>query len=191
MAVINTRVMTLAKPIVRLSLCAVLFVSLGAGCGKKDDSKDKGSSAGTKPAAAADAAPAPAPKPVPPVDAASAAAPVADAAAAVASAASLTPELKAFDDMVAPILAMTDQDARTKAACKALFELRGKLRIVGDKPPAGADPTAWRDLAESISGGLEEFAIECGEGSAFNTKALAEAAERTKEFQELVAKKPD
>ena len=49
--------------------------------------------------------------------------------------------------------------------------------------------TAWTDVADRMVGAMSDFEIECGEGTASDTKALAKSAEIAKEFQALLAKK--
>ncbi len=151
-----------------LALCA----SLGAACKKK--------------APDGAAAPAPAPDavvaPVAPV-VIDAAPPTIDAAA---TAPVLPAELQTFDATVTPLLAIADDDARTKAACKALPSIKQQIAAVGKHPPAGVDAAAWATIAERSGSGLQDFEIECGEGSATSTTALAEAAAMTAELTALL-----
>jgi hypothetical protein len=168
-----------------LALCAVLF---GAACKKKDDAAATGSGSATASAAASlDAAAA-----APAIDAAEAAPPAADAAAAAgggAGAAASTPELDALDKTVAPIVAMTDAEAGAKAACATLPTITKEMQAVSRTVPAGVDTAAWTDVADRMVGAMSDFEIECGEGSASDTKALAKSMEIAKEFRALLAKK--
>lgn len=171
------------KSLLVLSISAALFAALGAACKKKETAATGSGSATATATGSGSATAAP-----PAVDAAEAAPPAVDAAAA-AAAASTTPELQALEAAIAPILAMSDEAARTKTACKAMDDITTKIAAVRKAPPAGVDAAAWTDVAERMAGGLDDFQIECGEGDASNTKALAEAAETAKELQALLAKK--
>jgi hypothetical protein len=168
------------KSLLALSVCA----ALSAACKKTENaasgSGSTGSGTATAPATVDDAA-----APAPAIDAAEAG-PVVDAAAA-APAATLPPELEALDGTIAPILAMDDKAARTKAACAALDTITTQMAAVRKNPPAGVDAAAWTEIAERMAGGLGDFELECGVGSASDTKALAEAAETAKELHALLA----
>jgi hypothetical protein len=161
-------------------LSIVLFLFVVAGCGKEDSSgKSSGSGGGTAPPAPVDAAKAPV-------------AAVVDAAkAAPAAEVTMPPELTKLEAMIAPILAMTDEDARIKAACKELDAITKQMWAVTRNPPAGVDAAAWTEVGERMTSPLNDFAIECGEGEYYNTKALAQAAETAKEFVPLLPKKPN
>ncbi len=172
------------KSLLVLSLCAALFIALGAACKKKTTEATGGSAGSGTAAAAVDAAAA-----APAIDAAAPAPEVDAAQAAPPTDASLPPELKALDDTVKPILAVADEAARTKAACKALDTITTQIAAVRKNPPAGVDGVAWNEIVERMAGTLTEFELECAEGSASDTKALAEVAETAKEFLALLAKK--
>lgn len=163
------------KSLLVLSVCAALFASLGAACKKKDTEATGSGSAGSGTATAPAT-----------VDAAEAA-PAIDAAEA-APTASVPPELQALDGTIAPILAMADKGERTKAACNALDTITTQMAAVRKNPPDGVDAAAWNEIAERMAAGLGDFEIECGEGSASDTKALAGAAETAKELHALLAK---
>jgi hypothetical protein len=176
------------KSLLALSVSAALF---GAACKKKDPAAGSGSATGSGTATAAatvDAAAA-----APAIDAAEAAPAAVDAAEAAGGggggAASLTPELKAVFDTITPILAMPAGDDKNKAGCKAAETIVGQMRAVDKNPPAGVDAAAWTAVAESMSGGMNDFQIECAEEGSPNFKALSDALETAKEFEALVAKK--
>lgn len=163
-------------------LCATLFVGLGA-CGKKQDDGGKATagagSATAPPAVAIDAAAAPpvdAPPPPPAIDA--------GAAAAAAQPAELTAAL----DAIRPIIAITDDDARSKAACKAAADIDAKLIAVARHPPAGVDAAAWTELAERMASGLNDMQIECAEDGSTNAGALTNAITVAAELDALLAK---
>lgn len=166
----------------KVILCAALLAGLGA-CGKKaGDAKDQpgSGSAATPPAVALDAAAAPA------IDAAAPPPPAIDASTAAATA--QPAELTAALDAIRPIVAITDRDARSKAACKADEDIRAKMRALDQHPPAGVDPAAWTELAERMGGGLNDMSIECAEDGFTNAGALTTALEVAPEFDALLAK---
>ncbi len=173
----------------RIRTSLLLVLSVVAGCGKEDASKKGAGSETPAPVVAVDAG-----KVAVVVDAAAAAVPpaVVDAAkAAPAPQVAVPPELTKLEAMVAPILAMTDEDARIKAACKELDAITKQMWAVTRNPPAGVDAAAWNEVGERMTSPLNDFAIECAEGEYYSTKALAEAAETAKEFLPLLAKKPN
>lgn len=100
-----------------------------------------------------------------------------------------TPEMKALDDTLKPILAITDDDARAKAACKALDAINKQVQALGNAPPTGVDAIEWRSAVEGMSGGLNDFEIECAEGTPARTRAISEVAD-AKGLYELLAKSP-
>jgi hypothetical protein len=172
---------------IRTSLLLVVFVFVG--CGKEDASKKGAGSETPAPVVAVDAG-----KVAVVVDAAAAAAPtvVVDAAkAAPAPEVAVPPELAKLEEMITPILAMTDEDARIKAACKELDAITKQMWTVARNPPEGVDKAAWTEVGERMASPLNDFAIECAEGEYYNTKALAESAETAKEFLPLLARKPN
>ena len=97
--------------------------------------------------------------------------------------------MKTLQDALKPILEIKDEEARTAAGCKALDTIRGHVRAVDRKPPAGIDQIEWTAAVEGFTGGLWDFAIECGEGDASDTDALAELAAGIEHLAALAAKK--
>jgi hypothetical protein len=146
-------------------------------------------SADTGPAVAAPPGPAPTPTPPAAAPAAPPAAPPAGDAGKPAADGAVTPELEALHATLKPILAITDADARSAAACKAADALHGQMVAVGKNPPAGVDAYEWNAQAEVMSGGMNDLAIECAEDGFTNAGALVHAMAASKEFAGLLAKK--
>jgi hypothetical protein len=173
------------------SLLLVFFVgvALSAAC-KKDKPADSntGSGSGTGSVSGSGSSSAGTAAPVVAADAAAAPAMAADAVATPDVIPGMPAELVALDKTIAPILAMKDDEAGAKAACKALDTITTQIQTARKNPPAGIDAAAWTDIAERMAGSLDEFAIECGEGEASDTKALSAAAEIAKEFVALLKK---
>jgi hypothetical protein len=175
--------------IVDRALLVLLGALLGSGC---DEAKTESTKAPSKVAAEVGPptqkavetkAPPPAPTPTTPPP------PVVEAAkAAPPPAVKTTPEVKALDETLAPILAIADDDARSKAGCKALDTINAQIRAIDRHPPAGVDPMKWTEVVEQRSGWLNDFAIECAEDSSANTKALTDLAELRKDLDTLMPK---
>ncbi len=166
----------------RSLLVASLGALVGLGC---DAKKDEAAPAPAAPEKAADTkAPVAAPTPAAPPPAA----PTPAAPTPAPASAKTTPELKALDEMLAPILAIADDDARSKAGCKALDGINTQIRAVDEHPPTGVDAAKWTEVVERMSGGLNDYAIECVEDSSANTKALTDLAEIRKELDAMIPK---
>jgi hypothetical protein len=108
--------------------------------------------------------------------------------AAATPAAKTTPQLKALDDTLAAVLAITDEDAREKAACKAAEKIRKQIADVGRNPPAGVDATKWLEVSEVMGGGMDDFSIECAEDGGGNMKAITTVTKTRKDFDAMLPK---
>src|SRR5688500_2159432 len=109
-----------------MKLLAVLVIVLAAACGD-----DKAESPKASPQADPPPAPAPTPEPTKPVP------PPQPPPQPVKL---TTPELEALDKTLASILAMSDKEAQSAAACKAVDVITTQMRAVDRNPPAGVDP---------------------------------------------------
>ena len=81
-----------------------------------------------------------------------------------------------LDATLKSLATIADDSARAKAMCKSLPTLNQQLRALADHPGKGVDAIEWRSYIERMSGGLEEFEMDCGDDPS-TTKPLTEMIE--------------
>jgi hypothetical protein len=159
-----------------ISSLALLLLSTAA-C-KKEAAPTGGSGAPTTATPPPEAAPAtPAPTAPATGDAGSAAAaPTGDATGSAGSAATapatppapagaLPAELKEFEALLSPLVAMPEGEARSKKTCEQLEQLRVKSLPVRRYAAPGVDAAAWEKASNEMRGAFEGLGGVCGDDS--------------------------